>query len=88
MDATVEHLVHDPWLVRRLPRLIAEAGRDYETVPMSVFWPQPDTELLKRYAGAGINRAVLLIETAGRDDVLRKLEEQQWMLRAQLAGRP
>jgi SAM-dependent methyltransferase len=26
MDATVEHLVHDPWLVRRLPRLIAEAG--------------------------------------------------------------
>jgi ubiquinone/menaquinone biosynthesis C-methylase UbiE len=26
MDATIEHLVHDPWLVRRLPRLLAEAG--------------------------------------------------------------
>ena len=26
MDATIESLVHDPWLLRRLPRLIQEAG--------------------------------------------------------------
>ena len=32
MDATIEHLVHDPWLVRRLPRLIAEAGFELQRV--------------------------------------------------------
>jgi alkanesulfonate monooxygenase SsuD/methylene tetrahydromethanopterin reductase-like flavin-dependent oxidoreductase (luciferase family) len=59
----------------RFRQMIAEAGRDYETVPMSVFWAQPDAELLKGYAGAGIDRAVLLIQTAGRDEVLWKLDE-------------
>src|SRR5262249_60215466 len=57
----------------RFRQMIAEAGRDYDTVPMSVILAQPDAELLKGYAGAGIDRAVLLIQTAGRDEGLRKL---------------
>jgi probable F420-dependent oxidoreductase len=59
----------------RFRQMVAEAGRDYDTVPMSVFWPQPDAELLRGYVDAGINRAILLIETTGRDEVLRKLDE-------------
>jgi probable F420-dependent oxidoreductase len=62
-------------LLPRFRRMIAEAGGDYDTVPMSVILAQPDAELLKGYAGAGIDRAVLLIQTAGRDEVLRKLDE-------------
>jgi hypothetical protein len=42
----------------RFRQMIAEAGRVYDTVPMSVILAQPDAELLKGYAGAGIDRAV------------------------------
>jgi hypothetical protein len=42
---------------------------------MSVISAQPDAELLKGYAGAGFDRAVLLIQTARRDEVLRELDE-------------
>jgi alkanesulfonate monooxygenase SsuD/methylene tetrahydromethanopterin reductase-like flavin-dependent oxidoreductase (luciferase family) len=59
----------------RFRQMIAEAGRDYDTVPMSVILAQPDAGLLKGYAGAGIDRAVLLIQTGGREEVLRKLDE-------------
>jgi hypothetical protein len=58
----------------RFRQMIAEAGREYDTVPMSVISAVPDAELLKGYAGAGID-PVLIIQTAGRDEVLRKLDE-------------
>ncbi len=62
-------------LLPRFRQMVAEAGRNPDTVPMSVFAAPPDGELLKGYRDAGIDRAVLLIHTAGRDAVLQKLDE-------------
>src|SRR5262249_3398323 len=56
-------------LLEQLPRyrqMLAEANRDPQLAPMSVFAAPPDLDILKRYGEAGIDRAVLLVHTAER----------------------
>jgi hypothetical protein len=44
----------------------AEAGRNPDEVPMSIFVRQ-DTEVLKRYRDAGVEPAVIMVGSKGRD---------------------
>ena len=55
-------------------QLVAAAGRNYHDLPMSVFAPPQDADLLKRYRDAGIHRFVLLLHTAAREGALEKLD--------------
>ena len=59
----------------RFRQMCAEAGRDPDKVPMSVFGVQPDADLLKRCRDAGIARASLSMPSLGRDAALRLLDE-------------
>jgi probable F420-dependent oxidoreductase len=58
----------------RYRQMVAEAGRNYHDLPMSVFAPPQDADLFKRYRDAGIDRIVLLLHTAARERALEKLD--------------
>jgi probable F420-dependent oxidoreductase len=63
--------------VQVLPRfrqMVAEAGRNPDDVPMSVFAAHQNAERLKRYRDAGVNRAVFMLPTAARDALLKDLD--------------
>ena len=60
---------------RRFRQLVAEAGRDPATLPMSVFGPKHERRILAELRDAGMDRTVLAIPTAGRDATLAKLDE-------------
>lgn len=66
----------DPLAVApRFRQMVAEAGRDPASVPMSVFGPAHDASLLKSYRDAGFDRTILLLPTAGRDATLQALDQ-------------
>ncbi|MBI2526097.1 MAG: LLM class F420-dependent oxidoreductase [Candidatus Rokubacteria bacterium] len=52
----------------------ARAGRDMQTISVSVFGTAPDAALLDRYAAAGITRSILRVPSEGRDTVLALLD--------------
>lgn len=52
----------------------ARAGRDMQTISVSVFGTAPDEALLDRYATAGITRSLLRLPSEGRDTVLALLD--------------
>ena len=60
---------------RRFRQMIAEAGRDPSSVPMSIFAPKPERATLAQLRDAGMDRAVLSLPTLGREEALRKLDE-------------
>jgi probable F420-dependent oxidoreductase len=61
-------------LLPRYRQLVADAGRDPDSVPLSVFAAPHDLELLKRYRDAGVDRTVLLVHTGTRDEALGRLD--------------
>ncbi|MEZ5815516.1 MAG: LLM class F420-dependent oxidoreductase [Hyphomicrobiaceae bacterium] len=60
---------------RRFRQLVAEAGRDPASVPMSVYGPRHEVDQLRALRDAGMDRAILAIQTAPRDATLAKLDE-------------
>ena len=78
----------DPLAV--LPRyrqMVAEAGKDPDTLPMSIFGGVRDArpgaeqrDLLKRFQDAGVERTILLLPTAGRDASLSTLDAYATLL--------
>ena len=54
--------------------MAAEAGRDPDGLPMSLFGVAHEADLLKRYRDARIDRAVLLLPTAAREPALKTLD--------------
>ena len=58
----------------RFRQMLAEHGRDPTSMPMSVFGPKHDRELLMKYRDAGMDRAILLVSTAGHDEALKILD--------------
>ena len=52
----------------------ARAGRDMQTISVSVFGTAPDEALLDRYAAAGITRSILRLPSEGPDTVLALLD--------------
>ncbi len=61
-------------IANRFRQMLAEHGKDPASSPMSVFGPKHDRALLESYKNAGMDRAVLLIDTAGRDATLKTLD--------------
>jgi probable F420-dependent oxidoreductase len=61
-------------ILPRFRRMAAEAGRNPDEVPMSVFAARQDDEVLKRYRDAGVDRAVFMLATNGRDETLKDLD--------------
>ena len=65
----------DPLAV--LPRyrqMVAEADREPDSLPMSVFGAKHDLDLLKCYRDAGIERTTLLLPTAAKEPTLKALD--------------
>jgi probable F420-dependent oxidoreductase len=61
-------------ILPRYRQAVAEAGRNPDDVPMSVFGARQDADLLKRYRDAGIDRAIFLQPTVARDEALKNLD--------------
>jgi len=64
-------------LLEQLPRfrqMAAEAGRDADSLPVSIFGATQDADTLKRYRDAGIARVVYSLEPAKADEVLPVLD--------------
>src|SRR5581483_2740676 len=58
----------------RFRQLAAEAGRNPDELPMTVFAARQDKDLLARYRDAGVDRVVFLIATTPRDETLQTLD--------------
>ena len=54
--------------------MAAEAGRDADSLPVSVFGGQQDADALKRMRDAGIDRVVFSLQSAKADAVLPVLD--------------
>jgi probable F420-dependent oxidoreductase len=70
-------------LTENLPKLKAafeEAGRDPESVRVSVFGAQPDIGRIEHYGELGVERVTLWLPPAGRDTVLPILDKYQELL--------
>lgn len=59
----------------RLRQAAAEAGRDMETLSVTVFRLPADKKRIETFAEAGVERGLLQLPSAGRDEVLRLLDE-------------
>ena len=93
-DYTLRRIVDycDGWLPRarhgfdaaenmaRLRGFAQEAGRDMSSLSVSVFGAPADAGVLESYREAGVDRALLSLPAAGRDEVLRILERYQPLL--------
>ncbi len=66
--------------MQRLQRVAEEHGRAMETLNVSVFGAKPDAGTLQAYREAGIDRAVLPLPPAGRDEVWKVLDRYQPLL--------
>jgi alkanesulfonate monooxygenase SsuD/methylene tetrahydromethanopterin reductase-like flavin-dependent oxidoreductase (luciferase family) len=84
LDRVVEYA--DAWMpilrpgrapVEKIPALrerLARAGRDPESVPVSVFFAPPKPEALEAVAKAGVSRAIFGLPSEPRDTVLPRLD--------------
>jgi alkanesulfonate monooxygenase SsuD/methylene tetrahydromethanopterin reductase-like flavin-dependent oxidoreductase (luciferase family) len=61
-------------ILPRFRQLVAEADRNPDDVPMSVFAARQDPEQLKRYRDAGVDRAVFMLPSTAQDEALRNLD--------------
>jgi len=61
-------------ILPRFRQMAAEAGRNPDEVPMSIFAARQDHEQLKGYRDAGVDRAIFLVATLGRDEALTSLD--------------
>ena len=75
-------------LINVLPearKLMAESGRDPDTLPITVFGVSEDGDLIKRYRDAGVARVVFNLPSAQSDEVLPALDRCASLMRQ--AGR-
>ena len=65
----------DPMAIgARFRQMLAEHGRDPASMPMSVFGPKHERDLLMKYRDAGMDRAILLLPTAAHEETLKILD--------------
>jgi probable F420-dependent oxidoreductase len=57
-----------------LNELAEAAGRDPQSIVVSVFGQQPDTDLIKAFEDAGADRVMIRVETANEEDTLKNLD--------------
>lgn len=66
----------DPLAVQpRYRQMVAEAGKNPDDYPMSVFGVAPKADLLKQYRDAGMDRSTFILPTLARDEALKRLDE-------------
>jgi len=65
----------------RLRKAATAVGRDINTLSITVFDAPADAEKLKPYRDAGIDRVLLQVPDAGRDEALRILDKNAQILR-------
>ena len=58
----------------RFRQMVAEAGRNPDDYPMSVFGAAHKADLLKSYRDAGMDRTTLLLPTVAKDAALKQLD--------------
>jgi alkanesulfonate monooxygenase SsuD/methylene tetrahydromethanopterin reductase-like flavin-dependent oxidoreductase (luciferase family) len=58
----------------RYRQMVAEAARDPDCLPVSVFGAPHDAELLKGYSDARIERTIFILPTAARELTLKNLD--------------
>jgi alkanesulfonate monooxygenase SsuD/methylene tetrahydromethanopterin reductase-like flavin-dependent oxidoreductase (luciferase family) len=71
-------------LVEILPRfrqMVAEAGRDPMSLPVSIFGAREDADRLKRYRDLGVGRVVVLVDAAKADAILPVLDRWAELIR-------
>ena len=59
----------------RFRQMAAEAGRDLESLPVSIFGAEMDEDMLKQYRDAGIERVVFSLESEEANQVLPILDK-------------
>ena len=75
-------------VVSKLPEfhaLLAEAGRAPDSLPVSVWGGKPDLDALQRDRDAGVVRVIMTLPSAGRDEVLPRLDRWAEII-ARLSG--
>ena len=55
-------------------KMLAEAGRDPKTLPVTVYGVKDDVETIRRYRDAGIHAVILALKAAKADEVLPVLD--------------
>ena len=61
--------------MQRLKEAADAGGRDVKTITTSVFAPPPKADMMDACREAGMTRALLMLPTAGRDEVMPLLDE-------------
>jgi probable F420-dependent oxidoreductase len=67
--------------MKELHARAAKAGRDPKTISVNVFAAKPERESLDRLAAGGVTRALLLVPSEPRDEVLPLLDRYATFLR-------
>jgi probable F420-dependent oxidoreductase len=62
-------------LIPRFRRMVAEAGRDPASIPITAWYPARDFDLMRRYHELGVERAVFSVPSADTETVLPLLDE-------------
>jgi probable F420-dependent oxidoreductase len=62
-------------------QMLAEAGRDPASVPVTLFGVTPESERLARYRDLGIARVVVMLPSAARDEILPRLDRWAELIR-------
>jgi probable F420-dependent oxidoreductase len=68
--------------IETLKKLADEAGRDPQTISVSVFAPQPDPELIDKLINAGIRRLILWLPAEEEERTLKRLDRYEGFLSA------
>jgi len=66
--------------MQRLQRMADEHGRSMQTLNVSVFGARPDADTLQAYRDAGIDRAILPLPPAPKNEVWKLLDRNQPLL--------
>jgi probable F420-dependent oxidoreductase len=63
-----------PGMAAKLHEKAKAAGRDPKSISITLFWAPPDDEQIKRYGDLGVERVILAVPPAPRDEILPMLD--------------
>jgi hypothetical protein len=69
-------------ILPRFRQMAAEAGRNPDELPMTVYSVPQDANRLKHYRDASVDRAVFMLPSTGRDEALKNLDAAAAVARA------
>jgi probable F420-dependent oxidoreductase len=69
-------------LIPKFRQMAAEAGREPDSIPISVWGRSPELEQMQRYHDLGVDRAVTSLDSAKADEILPVLDKWAAIIRA------